>query len=228
MKPKTPQKRDRVKVRNRTDITADKIIATAAAQIREQGMHHFSMHQLAAELNVTATTIYYYFDNKKDLLVATASHIMQSQPVLGKKTPWKKRLKQFLIDNQALLLEYPGLALFLVKNRDSEPGLIWIEKTSEILLDGGFQGKAATSALSILSFFINPMTFIDEKDVNHTSSSILRPEHLSSIHAENPGKYPAMEKLLPHISGATYSTQYENSIDRIIDSIATTVENSPD
>lgn len=62
--PWTPT-RERAKQR---ELKRDAVIAAAARAFRERGYHNTTLADIAAVLNVTKPTIYYYLDNKEQIL----------------------------------------------------------------------------------------------------------------------------------------------------------------
>jgi AcrR family transcriptional regulator len=56
------------RLRRDRDVKRDAVIRAAARAFRERGFHNTSLDDIAAALNVTKPTIYYYVSNKEELL----------------------------------------------------------------------------------------------------------------------------------------------------------------
>src|SRR5688572_21009000 len=58
----------RRKLRRDRDLKRDAVVRAAARAFRERGFHNTSLDDIAAALDVTKPTIYYYVTNKEQLL----------------------------------------------------------------------------------------------------------------------------------------------------------------
>ena len=55
-----------------TQLTRERVLATARAQLEREGVEHLSLRAVARELGVTAPALYLYVTDKRDLLAGVA------------------------------------------------------------------------------------------------------------------------------------------------------------
>ena len=195
------------------------IIAATLALARREGFTRLSMRQIAARLGVSATALYYHFKNKNQLLSRIAGHIMESITIPDRELLWTERLRQLVLSQQRMLLAYPGLARFMVHHRESAGALRWIEMNLEVLHDAGFRDRSLTGALAILSFFVHPLTLVDD----HPRPGAVQMYHgrrLASLLKNEPARYPHLQLLLPVMADASYEAYLPVALDGVIAGIA--------
>jgi AcrR family transcriptional regulator len=200
-------------------------VAVTLAMARKLGFGQLSMRQIAAELQVTATALYYHFHNKNELLDHVAAHIMESIEVPSRDLPWTTRLQQLLLIQQRTLLTYPGLARFLLQHRESAGALRWIETILAVLHDAGFHGKPAARALATLSFFVHPLALLD--DPPHAGPDMMiRSKPVAGRVKADASHYPHLQELLPELADFSYDTYLPIALERVITGLAAELEST--
>ncbi|WP_433546764.1 TetR/AcrR family transcriptional regulator [Streptomyces sp. CA-294286] len=98
--------------RNDTGLDRDRITATTVALLDADGLAKFSMRRLAAELNVTAMSVYWYVANKDDLLELAVDHVAAELdlPDPEDDTDWRVQLRQLAQSYRELLVRHPWVA----------------------------------------------------------------------------------------------------------------------
>jgi AcrR family transcriptional regulator len=182
---------------------------------RRKGFAHVSMRRIAAELHVTATALYYHFHDKNELLDRVTGHIMETIPVPDRRLPWPERVRQLVLKQMQTMLEYPGLARFLVQQRQSAGSLLWTETILEILHEGGFRGMNLKRALAALSFFVHPLALADERPHAGPEPMIHRQLTRKRIML-TPGKYPRLLELLPELADFSFELYLPAALDGVI------------
>jgi len=200
-------------------LAASEIIEVTVTMARGVGFGRLSMRQIAAKLDVSATALYYHFRDKNALLERVGEHIIYSIDLPSRRVPWRKRLRQVVLSQQAVQLAYPGLARFLLHHRESAAALRWIEMILEVLRDGGFRGQHAVRALATLSFFIHPMTLLDDRP--HAGSvQMIDRKLIAPRLALDPSRHPRLMELLPQLADFSFDVYLPIALDRIIAGLA--------
>jgi AcrR family transcriptional regulator len=200
-------------------LGASEIIDVTLTMARRVGFGRLSMRQIAAKLDVSATALYYHFRDKNALLERVGEHIIYSIDMPSRRLPWRKRLKQVVLSQQEVQLAYPGLARFLLHHRESAGALRWIEMILEVLRDGGFRGQHAVRALATLSFFIHPMTLLDDRP--HAGSvPMIHKKLIARRLAHDPSRHPRLLELLPQLADFSFDVYLPVALDRIIAGLA--------
>ncbi|MGN5379329.1 TetR/AcrR family transcriptional regulator [Streptomyces lasalocidi] len=78
-----------------------------------EGLAKFSMRRLAAELNVTAMSLYWYVDTKDDLLELALDAAFGELPLPDPDTggeDWREQLRRLAAEYRALLVRHPWLS----------------------------------------------------------------------------------------------------------------------
>jgi TetR/AcrR family transcriptional regulator, tetracycline repressor protein len=173
-----------------------------------------SMRLLAGELGVTATAIYYHVRDKQELLELTAeavvSQIRLSEPV----EDWRQELRQLLLEQQRVLRHYPGIGRFLFDHRDAPAAIGWMNTFLDVLLRAGFTGTAAVDAFGRIVSHVNPLFLVGEAGESHATG--LAQPGLEEVIRSRPGKYLAVERLLPHLTPVSFDDVFAAGVDSII------------
>lgn len=67
----------------RPSLSRARLVSTAVTLLDEAGLDKFSMRQLAGRLSVTAMSLYWYVDNKDDLLELALDEVLGTVHVPG-------------------------------------------------------------------------------------------------------------------------------------------------
>ncbi|WP_406443953.1 TetR/AcrR family transcriptional regulator C-terminal domain-containing protein [Streptomyces sp. NBC_01613] len=93
-------------------LDRDRITEVTVRLLDAEGLAKFSMRRLAAELNVTAMSVYWYVDTKDDLLELALDAVMGE---LGLPDPdadedWRDQLRALAREYRSLLVRHPWLS----------------------------------------------------------------------------------------------------------------------
>ncbi|MFJ5534535.1 TetR/AcrR family transcriptional regulator [Streptomyces sp. NPDC093261] len=93
-------------------LDRDRITAAAVRLLDAEGLTRFSMRRLAAELNVTAMSVYWYVDTKDDLLELALDAVFGEMrlPAAGSDRDWRDQLRALTAEYRALLVRHPWLS----------------------------------------------------------------------------------------------------------------------
>ena len=206
---------------NKTD---EQIVRVTLRRIRKGGFANVTMRQIADELGVTATALYHHFEDKDQLLDRVAERIYDSIPEPDASAPWTERLRQLVLAQQRALLEHPGLARFLLMHRMESTGAFhWIESILKILREGGLQEQDIAYGLNLLTFLINPITFLDapqRRTVERTfSGSVSRRKVM--LRAD---RFPNLVWMLDRLPDRSYEEQFALALEATVEALRARVE----
>jgi len=190
---------------------------------RKVGFARLSMRQIASRLGVSATALYYHFHNKRELLERVAAHIMDSIEMPERRLPWSERLRQVVLSQQRTLIAYPGVARFLVHHRESAGALRWMEMIVQVLSDAGFGQQQIVRALATLSFFVHPLTLVDDRP-QPGSEAMWRRRQMDRRLRADPAHYPCVRALLPALAEYSFDAYLPIALDGVIAGIAMGLE----
>ncbi|KNB52433.1 TetR/AcrR family transcriptional regulator [Streptomyces caatingaensis] len=94
-------------------LDREKIVATTVRLLDAEGLAKFSMRRLAAELGVTAMSVYWYVDTKDDLLELALDEVTGEMPLpdpADESEPWQEQLRRLAIAYRQLLVSHEWVA----------------------------------------------------------------------------------------------------------------------
>lgn len=102
-------------------LTRDRICETALAVIDEWGLEGLSMRVLARALGVKASSIYYYFASKEDLLAGIADFLFRRLGRLPDGKSWKERVIGTFLQFRDFIQAHPNAAPLLLRALPHSP-----------------------------------------------------------------------------------------------------------
>ncbi len=172
------------------------------------------MRLLAGELGVSATAIYYHVRDKQELLELTAESVVGQIRLSEPVDDWRQELRQLLLEQQRVLRHYPGIGRFLFDHRDAPAAVGWMNTFLDVLLRAGFTGAAAVDAFGRIVSHVNPLFLVGEA-VDSGGTGLAQPG-LEGVIRSRPGEYPAVERLLPHLTPVSFDDVFASGVDSIV------------
>jgi AcrR family transcriptional regulator len=129
------------------------IVTVAVAVLDAEGAPGLSMRRVAAELEVTAGSLYWYVDGKDELLELAADHVIGEVdlPAAG-SGEWRQALAQTARTQRAMLLRHPWAASVLSRVPNMGPNALRAaDRTLATLAAAGFSPDLADAALAAVS-----------------------------------------------------------------------------
>ncbi|MDX3587970.1 TetR/AcrR family transcriptional regulator [Streptomyces europaeiscabiei] len=98
--------------RQPSGLDRERITATAVRLLDAEGLGKFSMRRLAAELNVTAMSVYWYVDTKDDLLELALDQAFDEMrlPAADSDEDWRDQLRTLAGEYRAVLVRHPWVS----------------------------------------------------------------------------------------------------------------------
>ncbi|GAA2946659.1 TetR/AcrR family transcriptional regulator [Streptomyces enissocaesilis] len=87
-------------------LDRDRITAVSVRLLDAEGLAKFSMRRLAAELNVTAMSVYWYVDTKDDLLELALDSVFSEITPPAETGDWRDRLRALATSYRELLVRH--------------------------------------------------------------------------------------------------------------------------
>lgn len=139
-------------------LDREKITAAAVRLLDTEGLAKFSMRRLAAELGVTAMSVYWYVDRKDDLLELALDAVEGELDVPGQDTggaDWRAQLREVAHELRGLLRRHPWTSGMLASFLNVGPSALRHQlATRRVLLRAGLSARQADGALSSLFSFV--------------------------------------------------------------------------
>ncbi|MGW2917169.1 TetR/AcrR family transcriptional regulator [Streptomyces angustmyceticus] len=139
-------------------LDLDKIVAATVRLLDAEGLSKFSMRRLAAELGVTAMSVYWYVDTKDDLL-ELAVDAVAGEMVLPDESDadadWRDQLRTLAGGYRDMLLGHPWAARLLGEFLNIGPhSTAFSNATQRVMRRSGLAADRVSGALASLFHFV--------------------------------------------------------------------------
>ena len=140
-------------------LTQPEIVGTAVRLLQEHGLEGVTFRRIAAELGVSAPTLYWHVDSKRALLDLVAEELLRrhnatlmDRPPPGQ--PWWEWLEQRSAELFDALVETRDAPAVLAGNRPTKESLPQVEAVLETLVDAGIPPADAQQALFAIGAYV--------------------------------------------------------------------------
>lgn len=139
-------------------LDRERITATSVRLLDAEGLAKFSMRRLAAELNVTAMSLYWYVDTKDDLLElaldAAFGELRLPDPD-AQGEDWREQLRGLATEYRALLVRHPWLSPLAGRYLNIGPNsLAFSRAVQRVVRRAGLPAHGVTGAISAVFQFV--------------------------------------------------------------------------
>ncbi|OSZ61919.1 TetR family transcriptional regulator [Streptomyces pharetrae CZA14] len=138
-------------------LDRERITEVTVRLLDAEGLDKFSMRRLAAELNVTAMSVYWYVDTKDDLLElaldAAFGELRLPDPEAGED--WREQLRALAAEYRALLVRHPWASPLVGRFLNIGPNnLAFARVVQRIVRRSGMPAHRVTSAIVAVFQFV--------------------------------------------------------------------------
>ncbi|MFI2202095.1 TetR/AcrR family transcriptional regulator [Streptomyces sp. NPDC020192] len=135
-----------------------RITEASVGLLDADGLARFSMRRLAAELNVTAMSLYWYVDTKDDLLelaLDAANGELRLPDPDDEREDWREQLRGLAAEYRALLVRHPWLSPLAGRYLNIGPNSLAFSRTVQrVIRRTGLPAHRVTGAISAVFQFV--------------------------------------------------------------------------
>ncbi|MDT0437032.1 MULTISPECIES: TetR/AcrR family transcriptional regulator [Streptomyces] len=138
-------------------LDRERITAATVRLLDAEGLARFSMRRLAAELNVTAMSVYWYVDTKDDLLELALDAVYGELPPPDPAAPqeWRGGLRELARAYRSLLVRHPWLSPLVGTYLNIGPNaLAFSRAVQQTVRRTGLPAARLTGAISAVMQFV--------------------------------------------------------------------------
>lgn len=118
-------------------LDRDRIVAVTVRLLDAEGLAKFSMRRLAAEMGVTAMSVYWYVDTKDDLLElgldSVHGEIRLPDPA-GEGADWREQIRELAVVYRKLLVAHPWVSALIGTYLNIGPNALAFVRTVQRLI----------------------------------------------------------------------------------------------
>ncbi|MFI1969828.1 TetR family transcriptional regulator [Streptomyces cinnamoneus] len=143
-------------------LDRERIVAATVRLLDAEGLAKFSMRRLAAELGVTAMSVYWYVANKDDLLEYALDHVCAGialPDAADESTDWREQLRVLAAGYRRQLLRHPWVPQLLGRYLNIGPNAMeFSNAVIGVMRRTGLPDESMAGALSALFQFVYGFT----------------------------------------------------------------------
>ncbi|MCA1223758.1 TetR/AcrR family transcriptional regulator [Streptomyces sp. 8L] len=223
-----------------TSLDRDRITEVSVMLLDAEGPEKFSMRRLAAELGVTAMSLYWYVDTKDDLLELSLDHVfgeVQVPDVTGGEGPdWRERLRALAASYRSVFVRHPWASPLIGKYLNIGPcATLFSNAVQSVVRDTGLPPYVQRGAISAVFQFVYGFGTIEGHFVQRCADAGLSQDEyyrlamgsISEQIDERPGLRAALAKgggLMGARGGATVHERRERDFGIALDLLVAGIE----
>ncbi|MFE2300304.1 TetR/AcrR family transcriptional regulator [Streptomyces sp. NPDC059445] len=138
-------------------LDRERVTSAAVRLLDAEGPAGFSMRRLAAELDVTAMSVYWYVDTKDELLVLALDAVFGEVelPRTGSEAGWRDRLRGLATGYRAMLVRHPWVPALLGNQVEAGPcSGAFAACVRRVVADAGIPAYGQVGAVSAVFRFV--------------------------------------------------------------------------
>ncbi|OIJ92027.1 TetR/AcrR family transcriptional regulator [Streptomyces colonosanans] len=138
-------------------LDRDRITETTVRLLDADGLAKFSMRRLAAELNVTAMSVYWYVDTKDDLLELALDAVFGEMRLPGadSEEDWRDQLRALAAEYRELLVRHPWVSPLTGTFLNIGPHAVAFSLTAQRVIElTGLPAYGQTGAIAAVFQFV--------------------------------------------------------------------------
>ncbi|AXE79066.1 TetR/AcrR family transcriptional regulator [Streptomyces atratus] len=153
-------------------LDRDRITAASVRLLDAEGLAKFSMRRLAAELDVTAMSLYWYVDTKDDLLELALDSVYSEIAPPREDAHWHDRLRELAVSYRELLVRHGWVSPLAGHFLNMGPhSMLFSHAMQDVVRATGLPLHQQTGALSAVFQFVYGFGTIEAHFVQRSAES---------------------------------------------------------
>ncbi len=198
-----------------TLLTPERIVSAALAYIDREGLENFSLRNLANQLNVYPTAIYWHIPNRNELLAQVAASILDDVLPAKQRRSWQTYLRELFQNFRTAIRNHPNIAPLigtqLVSN--TSMSLNFVEHVLATLTRAGLSGPLLVGAYNAVIAALVGFTTQEFAPTPTEEADAWQMHVQERLLVINHEKYPVLASNLPLLSNRAFILRWQNGID---------------
>ncbi|MCT2344839.1 TetR/AcrR family transcriptional regulator C-terminal domain-containing protein [Niallia taxi] len=146
------------------NVSKEAIINAALEILREQGLSHVTMRNVAARLKIKAPALYWYIKNKQELLELLGEYIACQFTFPKECSSWEEEVELFSLELRRVLLSVPdGAEIMMVTLPVTKQRLLLINRTFAIFHRSGLREDKIFQAVNFINTYVTSYVLDEQK-----------------------------------------------------------------
>ena len=203
-------------------VTPENIADAALRLIDAQGVDGLTVRALAHELGVGTMTLYWYVQNKEEVLDLVADRLFAGLSFPAADQDWRLSIREGVHAVRAALLRHAQAVPIMIGRGSFGPnGLRLIEESIAVFRRAGFGPSDAADAYFTVSNFVtgfctfetSALSVRNQPDIDIKGYAQLIKQYIESLPAE---RYPNLQAAAPRIFGASLDERFSFGVDCLV------------
>ncbi|TWV37767.1 TetR/AcrR family transcriptional regulator [Streptomyces misionensis] len=180
-------------------LDRERITAVSVRLLDAEGLARFSMRRLAAELNVTAMSLYWYVDTKDDLfeLALDAAFGELRLPGEDDAADWREQLRALAAEYRGLLVRHPWLSRLAGQYLNIGPRALDFSRTVQHVIGrSGLPAHRVMSAISAVFQFVYGYGTTEAQFMSRIAATGLSPDDYREQALDSVRQDPGIARFL--------------------------------
>ena len=211
----------------RTPVSRDAVVRVALELLTEGGLEAVSFRRIATRLGVSAPTLYWHVENKRQLMDLMAEEVLRRDdrsyagPADGQ--PWWEWLRADALRMFETLIGTRDAPRVVAGNRPSAESFAGIERVLGVLVAAGLTpGEAQQALFALGAYVIGSATEWQAEAEREAAQPLPDPddaEHLDARRAEVLADQPVMAAAIQELLHRPHTAAFEFGLDLLVEGL---------
>ncbi len=208
---------------SRPSLDPDRIVDAAIRILDTEGLDALTIRRLAAELGAGAMTLYWYVQNKDELLDLVADRVVAEIAIPAEGT-WRERAEATAVSFRDVLLRHPAAIPFMSARPILGPGALGImDAAVGVFRDAGFDDDVAADAYFTLTNYVTGFCTWQAANLTvrgapgtQSDAGRMALEYLARLPVD---RYPNLVPLAPRIFSGSIDRRFRFGLESLLDGL---------
>ncbi|MBN3811466.1 TetR/AcrR family transcriptional regulator [Paraburkholderia sp. Ac-20347] len=201
-------------------LTRERIVAVAIEQIDQNGLTAFSLREVARQLDVYPTAVYWHVPNRDSLLAAVVEATMAGvTPEVG-KLGWQDWFRELFRRYRKSVQQHPNVAQLvgaqLVSNASLSPLLI--DRILAVLLQAGYDEARLVDMYNVAVASMVGFATLEFAPLPTDDLAIWTGQLQEKVHEIRALEYPTLARYLPALANRAFIVRWQSGSEVPLDS----------
>lgn len=201
-------------------LTRERIVAVAIGQIDQNGLTAFSLREVARQLDVYPTAVYWHVPNRDALLAAVVEATMAGvAPEIGKLS-WQDWFRELFRRYRRSVQQHPNVAQLvgaqLVSNASLSPLLI--DRILAVLLQAGYDEARLADMYNVVVASMVGFATLEFAPLPTDDLEVWTNQLQEKVHDIRALEYPTLARHLPALANRAFIVRWQSGSEVPLDS----------